>query len=436
MQIENGHKHAEVGGIPKDWRVGTLAQCVRADAPICYGILMPGKFVNGGIPVIKVRDISQGKIEKANLLLTDPAIDESYARSRLRPMDVLITIRGTTGRVAIVPGDLNGANITQDTARVRLNDNVSSEFLFHCLHSRDLQDQIALNTIGQAVKGINIADVKRLQVPLPPLAEQRAIAEALSDVDALINALDALITKKRHIKQGTMQQLLTGKKRLPGFSGSSNDQFEKTQVGVFPSDWSFPILGELVDKTRSIRYGIVQPGKFDPKGRLMVRGQDYSKGWVPPSQLFRVSDPIEIRYQNARLRSGDLIITIVGAGTGHVEVIPNWLDGANLTQTTARIAIDPKKANSKFCKHQLKTKVGTQQVANYVKGGAQPGLNCGDVERFVVPMPPTIAEQSAIAAVLSDMDSEIAALEQKRDKTKLIKQGMMQELLTGKTRLI
>ena len=168
----------------------------------------------------------------------------------------------------------------------------------------------------------------------------------------------------------------------------------------------------------------------------MIRGQDYSKGWVSSSQLFRVSAPVEIRYQNARVKSGDLIITIVGAGTGHVEVIPNWLEGANLTQTTARIAIDSSKACSKFCKHHLSTVVGTQQVANDVKGGAQPGLNCGDVEKFLVPMPPGTEEQVAIATVLDDMDAEITALEQKRDKTKLIKQGMMQELLTGKTRLI
>ena len=232
--------------LPSDWKKIDLHDCVRPEAPICYGILMPGKSVDDGVPVIKVRDIYGGKIDQSNLLLTDPRIDEAYSRSRLTSGDLLITIRGTTGRVALVPPNLDGANITQDTARVRLTTDVCAHYLYHSIQSQDVQDQISLRTIGQAVKGINIYDVKRLKIGLPPLEEQRAIAEALSDVDALINALDALITKKRHIKQGTMQQLLTGKKRLPGFAKSKG--YVNTEIGTMPVDWSVRLLDELTDR--------------------------------------------------------------------------------------------------------------------------------------------------------------------------------------------
>jgi type I restriction enzyme S subunit len=203
-------------------------------------------------------------------------------------------------------------------------------------------------------------------------------------------------------------------------------------VGVIPEDWAISPLVELIDESRSIRYGIVQPGKFDPTGRYMVRGQDYSKGWVSPSDLFRVSPQVEEPFKNARVQCGDFIITIVGAGTGHVEVIPHWLDGANLTQTTARLAISPAKAFSDFCKFYLQSEPGKRQVANYLKGAAQPGLNCGDIEKFRIPLPP-LPEQTAIAEVLTEMD---AGLEQRREKTRALKQAMMQELLTGKTRLV
>jgi type I restriction enzyme S subunit len=171
-------------------------------------------------------------------------------------------------------------------------------------------------------------------------------------------------------------------------------------------------------------------------GRYMIRGQDYSesKGWANPNDVFRVGDGIEHRYRNSRVREGDLIMTIVGY-CGHVEMVPRWLDGANLTQTTARIAIRKDSAVPAFCKYMLQSAAGRNQVAAYLKGAAQPGLNCGDVEEFLVPMPP-MPEQTAIAVVLSDMDAELAALDTKLTKVRQLKQGMMQELLTGRIRLV
>jgi len=132
-----------------------------------------------------------------------------------------------------------------------------------------------------------------------------------------------------------------------------------------PDGWTTALLEELTDPARPIRYGIVQPGRFDPDGRYMIRGQDYSeaRGWARPGDFFRVSARVESRYRKARVRAGDLIITIVGAGTGYVETVPGWLDGANLTQTTARIAIRPDVASPQFCKYLLQSDIGSDQVA-------------------------------------------------------------------------
>lgn len=211
--------------------------------------------------------------------------------------------------------------------------------------------------------------------------------------------------------------------------------FEHTEGGVVPRDWSVSSLVELVEEGRGIRYGIVQPGKYDPNGKYLVRGQDYSKGWVSPDNLFRVSPQIEEPYKNARVKAGDLIITIVGAGTGTIEEVPEWLDGANLTQTTARLAIDPSKAVRGYCKAYLQSSAGRKQVANYIKGAAQPGLNCGDIEKFKIPLPPTLTEQHAIAEALGDVDALLASLDRLIAKKRDIKQAVMQQLLTGKTRL-
>lgn len=208
--------------------------------------------------------------------------------------------------------------------------------------------------------------------------------------------------------------------------------YKQTEVGVMPEDWRLQRLGDLIDPFRDIRYGIVQPGKYDPKGRYMVRGQDYSKGWGDPSQFFRVTASVEEPFKNARIKTGDILITIVGAGTGRIAIVPRWLDGANLTQTTARLAIDPSKALNSYCGYVLSSWYGLRQVDNYIKGGAQPGLNCCDVGKFLIPLPPTKAEQEAIADALSDSDALIESLEQLIAKKRQLKQGTMQELLAGK----
>lgn len=203
---------------------------------------------------------------------------------------------------------------------------------------------------------------------------------------------------------------------------------------TIPKCWSVHMLGDLVDSKRSIRYGIVQPGDFDPEGRLMVRGQDYSFGWVTADSMFRVSENVERVYEKARLKMGDIVLTIVGAGTGTVAIVPEWLDNANLTQTTARIAVDPKKTMSEYCLQYLMSDFGRYLTYRNIKGGAQPGLNCGDIEKFRVLLPP-LAEQRAIAHVLGLVDRAIEVNNKIIAQKELRKKWLMQNLLTGKKRL-
>jgi type I restriction enzyme S subunit len=216
LRSEETHafKDSPLGRIPAEWGVKTLQHCVRPDAPICYGILMPGMGYDGGIPVIKVKDIISGRVSQKALLLTDPRIDRQYQRSRLHSNDLLITIRGTTGRIALVPPELNNANITQDTARARITSDYSVRFFYFLLQSPVVQEQISLHTIGQAVKGINIADVKKLQVLTPPSREQNRIATQLETMDLILHATEQELVKLRALKTALMQDLLTGTRRV------------------------------------------------------------------------------------------------------------------------------------------------------------------------------------------------------------------------------
>ena len=216
LRSEDTHafKDSPLGRIPMEWDVSIINECVQADAPICYGILMPGAFYDGGVPVIKVKNVFDGRVSTDDLLLTSPAIDRLYKRSRLKSGDLLLTIRGTTGRVALVPAELDGANITQDTARIRLVERHSSRYFYHLLQAFYVQDQIALHTLGQAVKGINIGEIKKIQIKIPGKHEQDLIAKQLDELYDAYNSTLQQLAKLRRQKTALMQDLLTGKVRV------------------------------------------------------------------------------------------------------------------------------------------------------------------------------------------------------------------------------
>ena len=144
----------------------------------------------------------------------------------------------------------------------------------------------------------------------------------------------------------------------------------------------------------------------------MVRGQDYSFGWAKPEAIFRVSESVEVPYRRSRLQTGDVLVTIVGAGVGNVAVVPEWLDGANITQTTARVAISPTLADPDFVVHVLQSPVGRRNVDTYVKGAAQPGLNLEHLKLFLIPLPP-LEEQVAIS---SDIKRQTSGLDAAKGK--------------------
>lgn len=167
---------------------GTLAplsDLVERDRPITYGILKPGLPVQGGVPVIKVKDFPDGEIRASGLLMADPKIDAEYRRSRLRAGDLLISIRGTIGRLAWVPATLGGANITQDTARLSLRKENNPNYIRAMLGSQFVRRQIAEFTTGLAVQGINIGELRRLKIPMVPIDHQDALVREVAALEAL-----------------------------------------------------------------------------------------------------------------------------------------------------------------------------------------------------------------------------------------------------------
>jgi len=205
-------QESEVGKIPTDWSVKPLQSLV--EAPIVYGILKPGKGVTGGVPVIKVKDIKKGHVQDDDLLLTDPEIHEKYKRAELREGDLLFTIRGTVGRMAFVPPHLDGANITQDTARIRVGD-ANPRYIRYYLGTSAPQAYFKMHTIGQAVTGINLGQLRQTPIAVPSREEQDRIVNVLDEQFSRIDEERSYREKLQSLKTGLMQDLLTGRVRVP-----------------------------------------------------------------------------------------------------------------------------------------------------------------------------------------------------------------------------
>ena len=255
------------------------------------------------------------------------------------------------------------------------------------------------------IPDLNHNDFYTLPIVIPPLTEQEAIAEVLSDADALIESLEHLIAKKRQIKQGAMQELLTGKKRLPGFE--SIPGYKKTEVGVIPEDWILQGVGSIATTVASGKSRVdSQFGNYPVHGSTGIIGRCTYYDYVGKA----------------------ILVARVGANAGKLSVVDGEYgvtDNTIIVKTNSLVDMD-------YFWRQLEAK----QLNTMVFGSGQPLITGTQIKSLIIPLPPTKAEQIAIAAILSDMDAEIAALEAKLDKTRQIKQGMMHNLLTGTIRLV
>ena len=395
-----------------------LNDFVSSDGPICYGILMPGSHIENGIPVVKVKNIFSGKIHTEKLLKTSIDIHQQYKRAELKCGDVLLTIRGTTGRVAIVQEELDGANITQDTARIRVSTEDCSLYLFYALQSPQTQRQIKLNTVGQAVKGINISEVKKLKILHPPFTEQREIANILGAWDKAISITEYLIDNSRQQKKALMQQLLTGKKRLLSDSGKP-----------FESEWQKLKLSDIVKVTGGNAF---KSDTFQSDGVPLVKisniKPDYSVNL--DSSVFIPQDP---KFDKFQVKSGDVLIAMSGATTGKVGCYQsNKL--SYLNQRVGRFDVKKGRTTNKYILQLLKQPKVQHEILIDAVGGAQPNISNKDIERIKVDIP-SVEEQMKIASVLTNADQEVEILEQQLTDLKLEKKALMQQLLTGKRRV-
>jgi len=404
MEVKPGYKQTEVGVIPEDWEIAKLIE----QAKVVDSLHQTPSFSDDGYSMVRVSDIKPGNLELNGTLKVCESVFNEFTKSyRPKRGDIVLSRVGSYGISSFVETD---APFCMGQNTVVIEPKVPARFLYYVLNSSNARQQIEDKSFGTGYKSLSLKNIKELKIPLPPtLAEQEAIAEALSDADALIEALAGVIAKKRQIKQGAMQALLCPKDGWLAIKLGSLGAFLKGS-GVRKDD---SLSGDLP----CVRYG-----------EMYTKHKDYIKAfysWISPT----------VAATARRLKFGDVLFAGSGETKEEIGKCVAFVDDIEAYAGGDVVILRPDKADSMFLGYYLNTAPINRQKASKGQGDAVVHISSTALAGIDLTLP-SLPEQTAIAAILSDMDAEIAALEAKLAKARQVKQGMMQELLTGRIRLV
>jgi type I restriction enzyme S subunit len=392
MELKPGYKQTEVGVIPEDWDVQTMATLAKITTGPFGTLLKASEYSadGSGVPLVSVGEVRDGYIKiTEHTPRVPPTVIRRLPQYVLRAGDIVFGRKGAVDRSALITKKEEGYFLGSDGISVRLSGSCSPIYASCQLRSHRIRSWLLQNAIGTTMASLNQGILKKIPLSLPPPPEQEAIASALSDIDDLIESLDELISKKQGIKQAAMQELLTGKRRLPGFEG----------------EWEMKRLGDVL----SICHGKSQ------------RDVEVTNG---PYPILATGGQIGTAERPLYSRPSVLI------GRKGTINKPQYMDTPFWTVDTLFYS-EMKELNSARFFYYLFCTIDWMQ---FNEASGVPSLNAKTIETIEVGCP-TTQEQDAIASVLSELDAELAALVARKVKAQQLKQGMMQQLLTGKIRL-
>ena len=403
--------------IPDDWDIKKLEPNV--------GFVRSGKRLPKGYyvtpiptqhPYIRVADMRPGYVDVEGLMYVP---DEAYfwiQKYRIYRDDIYISVAGTLGIVGQIPGYLDGANLTENANRIT-DIKCNIKFLMYWLMSSKIQGLInQTQTLGAQPK-LALTRIRNFPIILPPIEEQRQIAEVLCNVDTLITNLRKLIRKKKDIRQGTMQMLVTGEKRLGNFSG---EWF----------DCTLDSIAYVLNGDRGINYP--SGDDFIEYGIPFINAGNISNNIVDVSTVDYISIEKYNSLGGVKIQKNDIIFCLRGSlGKCAISNFTGGAPASSLCVIRAKDGID-----ARFLFHIINSEITSRQIDNLNAGSSQPNLSAKSLKSFKFIIPKDVAEQEMISNILSDMDLDIYKLEEKLSKYQKIKLGMMDELLTGKVRLV
>ncbi|WAH58122.1 restriction endonuclease subunit S [Pseudomonas silvicola] len=418
-EVKPGFKQTEAGVLPVDWEAKKLGEVASFRTGPFGSALHKSDYTNDGIPVVNPMHILDGRIVPTTSMTITEEAAKSLDEFRLSLGEVIIGRRGDMGRCAVVSERERGWLCGTGSMIVRPSVLVNAYFLQRVLSTPSIIKAIEDSSVGSTMINLNQATLSNLVVQAPSVEEQRAIAATLSDMDALISNLDQLVTKKRDIHQAAMQQLLTGQRRLPGFSGAWD---------VKPMRALGNTYGGLAGKTK-IDFGHGE-ARYIPFMNVMT-DTVIDASWL---------EPVDVAPDEAQnlAKKGDLFFngsSETPEEVGFCSVLLDEIQNLYLNSFCFGFRFNTAaKVNGLFFAYWFRSKAGRAAMSVLAQGATRYNIAKSAFMLLEIPQP-LEEEQTAIATVLSDMGAELAALEVRRQKALQLKQGMMQELLTGRIRL-
>lgn len=444
QKVPAGYKKTEIGVIPNDWL------CIESSDAINYfgGYGFSSRLaVSSGIKWLKIANVGLNEIKWDAESFLPVYLTLEHKRFELSLDDVVMAltrpILSNKLKVARIGLDDIPSLLNQRVARLEAKSFHEINFLYYVVQRLNFVSAMNLAMAGTDPPNIGTVALGKIKIATPSnKAEQTAIANALSDVDALITSLEKLIVKKRAIKTAAMQQLLTGKKRLPPFDAlnnkNGNPRYKQTELGEIPEDWEVRTIESI--SLVPIQNGLFYEPSRKGRGVSLINVGDLYKSAPIDINALELFDADKLEISTFRVTDGDLFFTrssIVPSGIAYCNIY----DTADFERDVVfdshliRVRVNTEVAEAKYIYLACMSNIARRFLISSAKTATMTTIDQGAIKSCPILLPPK-AEQVAIAGVLSDMDKEIAALENRLNKTQQIKQGMMQELLTGRTRLV
>lgn len=428
--LPRGYKQTEVGVIPEDWRTSTIGESMRLVNGMAF---KPAEWSDRGLPIIRIQNLNDSR---APFNYFEGDVERRYI---IEPGDLLFAWSGTTGtsfgaRVWNGPIGVLNQHIFKVLPDQR---KLVRDYAFLVL--RKVQEGIEKQAHGFKASFVHVkrSDLVGVELPIPPTnQEQQAIAGALSDADALIESLAQLLAKKRDLKQGAMQELLSGRSRLTKFK-PDQAQYRQTEVGLIPTNWDVVTLASVA-KTPMQNGLFFNPSHKGFGVRLINVGDLFSNSPIDVNSL-ELFNATAKECERFKVEDGDLFFTrssIVPSGIAHCNIYRSGnTDSVVFDSHVIRFRPNPSVVSPAYLFRACLASVARQYLVSHAKSGTMTTIDQGVLGGCPVLLPPR-PEQEAIDEVLSDMDTEVTNLESKLTKARHLKQGMMQALLTGRIRLI
>lgn len=424
-KVREGYKMSELGEIPEEWSIVKLSDLSQKIGDGLHGT--PKYVENSDYYFINGNNLVCGKVE----LYEDTKMvsEEDYIKNNkdLNENSLLISLNGTIGNVAYYNNEK--IMLGKSSGYINLKGNINKKYIYYVLKTNTVLEYFNKELTGTTIKNLSLSTLRNTPIPLPNIREQEKIALILSTVDEQIDNVDALIEKNKELKKGLMQTLLT--------KGIGHTKFKKTEIGEIPDEWEvinagrvFDIITDYVANGSFASLAANVEYKESEDFAIVVRLTDYKNEYKGP--FVYVDKKAYDFLSKSKLEGDDIIIANVGAYAGYVFRAPNINKPITLGPNAILVRSEQ---NREFIYYWLSSEFGQKAIKEIISTTAQPKFNKTDFKKILLPIP-NLKEQYKISSILLKTDERIEEHEKEKKKLEQLKKGLMQQLLTGRIRVV